>query len=164
MEIKPIVFDIKDLLLKGKLASVEIGMTQEEVINHLGKPHSIGEDKQGGFMDFYYGSFEIFFYNFLDDSGIYKVQAFQNDHLDAINGFDTEDKNILVNTWFLYTGMGFDEAMKALIKEDLWYKIEKKYEFVFIVFENGSEIGFTQSDIFPDKDLVLTVVEYCPRF
>ena len=55
---------IEEILLNNSFGGVEMGMTEAEVIDLLGQPSSIGRDEESGFIDYFYGWYEVFFSNY----------------------------------------------------------------------------------------------------
>lgn len=121
------IASLKDIVVKGEFGGVQIGMTEQEVKELLGEPSSVGQTKDMGFTDFFCGWYEIFFYDFYDDSKIPKVAAFQNDSLNAINGFEFENDKIKFDPWFLKFGMNLEQVQKEIKKEGLEYVMQQKH-------------------------------------
>ena len=157
--------NLKHILTKSRFGPVKIGMTRNEVKKLLGKPTSIHTDDYMGFINFYYNWYEIAFFNFWDDSGKYKVAAFQNDSFSAINGFKFKNRKIKVNTWILKYGLTLKEACQQIDKKKMNYYVEKIHEVTFMRFDNSAYLGFyndTDKEV-QENDLKLLVIGYHPQ-
>lgn len=138
---------LKDLFTKGQFGPVKPGMTMEEVEALIGEPHWSGENRERDFMHYAYNDFEIFFHNFLDDhTDDYVVNAFQNDHLQHEGAFQFPNPGIIIKPWILKKGLGIEEAKRLISAEGLVFGERKVYDITFLIFENGSQIGFLPLD------------------
>lgn len=148
-----VIINLRDIFTKGKFGNVQIGQTIEEVEEILGKPVGEYNSNQDNPNDLYnirfltYDSYEFWFNKYFDESGKYKLSAFQNDSYQYENTFQgCFEKDVKIDTWIFRFGATLKEIEGKLASEKLSYTKYQKYETTFLAFENKSTILFENDE------------------
>ena len=149
--------NIKEVFTHGRLGPITLGQTIAEVEELLGKPTNLfnsiyGADDEYNIKFLRYEGYEFWFIQYYDESGEYKLSAFQvRDYLYE-NGYAGQFKQgITLDTWIFRHGMTLTDLEKALDSENMRYSKSEENDFTVLTFENNAKIYC----IAPDDSKVL---------
>lgn len=134
---------LKDFILTGQFGPVHIGMSVDELKQHLGKPGDVHESEAGGIL--FYNGFEFYYYT---DS--YTLHGIQNDNL-RYEGPDQKsaclyyfNEAILVDTWFIEFGepLNYQQVLERLKQEGIPFEKHARDDYDELKFPGGVTFDF----------------------
>ena len=158
--------DLKNIILDGDLSPIEMGQSEDQVIQILGEPDE-NRSMGSGITIITYSGYQ---FHFFDN----KLICFMNDYLKADSTSHAEDisfKNqfFKIDTWFLTPNK--NTSMKDVIslfkEEDISFDIEsekvggqnyKEGKTKNIILPNGVELVFEKDD--QQVDFILYAITY----
>ena len=141
------IISLKEFALTGQFGPVQIGMTEEEVLDLLGEPEktlNLSKPYEG----IAYNWYEFFF---VKKTG--KLYGIQNDHLqfDCSNHEEMilfKNEKFKVDTWFIEVNRELTrrDVRKILKEERIPFTEKEHFEDTVFLFESGVYLDFDNRD------------------
>lgn len=159
------VISLKEFALTGDFGPVKIGMTKEEVLQHLGEPNDEA-DYGSGYFGLTYSWYELFF---ASKTGI--LDSIQNDHLAVFGDHHKEsiqfsNEKITIDTWFLNPDedMTREEVKNFLLDQHIDFVEEEYWGEKIIRFPSGVYLDFYSDDnAEPENKAILNGIRFFPN-